>query len=160
MIAMNKCFLILLLLISENSFAELNKWVDESGKVHYSDQPPPTTVKAKTLRSTSGSAAITSASGVAAASAPAAPKTIAEREAELKKAQKEKKEAADKAAKEQSDADANKANCNAAQQNLRTLQSGVRMMEIDAKGERSFMGDEQRQQRITKAQQDISTFCK
>lgn len=157
---MNKYFLILVLLASGNSFAGLNKWVDENGKVHYSDQPPPASVKAKTLRSTSTTTAIGSASGVVTSSAPAAPKTIAEREAELKKAQQAKKEAADKAAKEQADAEVNKANCTAAQQNLRNLQSEVRMMEIDAKGERSFMSDEQRQQRISKTQQEVSTFCK
>ena len=117
-------------------------------------------VKAKTLRVTSDAAAPASASGVAAASAPAAPKTTAEREAELKKAQQAKKEAADKAAKEQARIEAEKANCAAAQQNLRVLQEGMRMVEIDAKGERSYLDDEQRRQRIEKAQQDIKTYCK
>ncbi|MFY9261147.1 MAG: DUF4124 domain-containing protein [Gallionella sp.] len=28
-----------------NTFAALNKWVDEKGKVHYSDQPPPANVQ-------------------------------------------------------------------------------------------------------------------
>lgn len=154
---MHKYFLTLLLLTSGNSFAELNKWVDENGKVHYSDQPPPASVKAKTLRST---AAATSASGVAASSAPAAPKTIAEREAELKKAQQAKKEAADKAANEQAAAETNKANCATAQQNLRNLQAGIRMMEVNPKGENTFITEEQRQQRIDKTQQDIKTFCK
>lgn len=154
---MKNYLLFLLMLSSASAFAGLNKWVDESGKVHYSDQPPPANVKAKTLRPTSG---MTAASGVAAASAPAAPKTVAEREAELKKARQSKKEASDKAAKEQAAAETAKANCAAAQQNLRTLQSGVRMMEIGAGGERSYLGDEQRQQRIAKAQQDVGDFCK
>ena len=154
---MKKYLLILLVLSSANAFAGLNKWVDENGKVHYSDQPPPANVKAETLRSTSGAA---NASNVAASSAPAAPKTIAEREAELKKSQQLKKEAADKAAKEQAAAETTKANCAAAQQNLRTLQSGIRMVEVDAKGERSYLSDEQRQQRITNTQKDVSDFCK
>jgi hypothetical protein len=34
------------------------------------------------------------------------------------------------------------------------------MVEVDAKGERSYLDDTQRQQRIVKAQQDISTLCK
>jgi len=53
-----------------------------------------------------------------------------------------------------------KANCAAVQQNLRALQGGMRMMEVDAKGERSYLDDEQRRQRIEKAQQDIKTYCK
>lgn len=156
---MKKFLLILLMLASTNTFAELSKWVDADGKVHYSDQPPPANVKAKTLRVTSDAAPM-SASGVAAASAPAAPKTIAEREAELKKAQQAKKDAADKAAKEQEKIEADKAHCDAAQQYLRTLQDGMRIAEIDAKGERSYLGDEQRRQRIEKAQQDVKAYCK
>ncbi|MDO8293239.1 MAG: DUF4124 domain-containing protein [Gallionella sp.] len=157
---MKKFLLILLMLASTTAFAALSKWVDADGKVHYSDQPPPANVKAKTLRVPSEAAAPVSASGVAAASAPVAPKTIAEREAELKKAQQAKKQAADKAAQEQARMDAEKANCAAVQQNLRALQEGMRMVEIDAKGERSYLDDEQRRQRIEKAQQDIKTYCK
>ncbi|TAN72328.1 MAG: DUF4124 domain-containing protein [Gallionella sp.] len=148
---MKNYLFILLMLSGANAFAGLNKWVDENGKVHYSDQPPPANVKSETLRSTSAAAS---------ASAPAAPKTIAEREAELKKARQAKKEAAEKAAKEQAAAEAIEANCAAARQNLRTFQSGIRMAEVDAKGERSYLSDEQRQQRIAKAQQDVGTFCK
>ncbi len=148
-----------LLLCSMNSYAALNKWVDKNGDVHYSDQPPPANVKAQTLRPI-GSAVPAAKPSQSAASAPAAAKTVAEREAELKKAQQAKKEAADKAAQEQAQKEANKTNCAAAQQNLRTLQEGTRMVEIDANGERSYLDDAQRQQRTVKAQQDISAFCK
>ena len=155
---MKKHLLILLLLSSAPAIAGLNKWVDAEGKVHYSDEPPPANVKAKTLRSDTPSPA--SASGVAAASAPAAAKTYVEREAELRKAQKAKQEVADKAAQEQAEKDKLKANCAAAQQNLRTYQEGVRMVEIDANGERYYPDDAQRQARIVKAQQDVSNWCK
>lgn len=153
---MNIFLLILLMLFSANALAENRKWIDENGKVHYSDQTPPANVKAKTLHLSSDAAP---ASAVAA-SAPAAPKTIAELEAELKKAQLAKKEAADKAAKEQSKLEAEKVNCTNAQQNLRTLQEGIRTVIIDAKGERSYLDDEQRRQRIEKSQQDVKAYCK
>lgn len=152
---MKKLLLILFALASANAFAGLSKWVDADGKVHYSDQPPPANVKATTLRVTSD-AAVPAGAG----SAVAAPKTIAEREAELKKAQLAKKEAADKAAQEQARAETEKANCAAVQQNLRALQEGMRMVEIDAKGERSYLNDEQRRQRIERTQQDVKTYCK
>jgi hypothetical protein len=90
----------------------------------------------------------------------ASTKTLAEREAELKKSQLEKKEAADKAAKKQAGVDAQQANCNTAQQNLRNLQDSERMFEIDAKGERTYMDENQREQRIAKTKKDISTYCK
>ena len=157
---MSKFLLILLMLASTNTFAAVKKWVDAQGQVHYSDQPPPAGAKAETLRSASDTEGTAGTNGVTETSAPAAPKTIAEREAELKKAQQAKQAAADKAAQKQAAADALKASCANAQQNLRTLQEGLRMVEIDANGERSYLDDTQRQQRIEKAQQDISNLCK
>jgi hypothetical protein len=152
---MSRLLLALLILISANAFAAVNKWVDAQGRIHYSDQPPPTSeVKAEALRSTSNT------EGSAGTSAPAAPKTIAEREAELKKAQQAKQEAADKAAQKQAAEEIKKSNCAAAQQYLRSLQSGVRMMEVGPNGEQSIVTDEQRQQRLEKAQKDVSTHCK
>ena len=157
---MSKFLLILLMLASTNTFAAISKWVDAQGQVHYSDQPPPPEAKAETLRSASDTEGTAGTSGVNATSAPAAPKTIAEREAELKKAQQAKEAAADKAAQKQAATEAIKANCATAQQNLRTLQEGIRMVEVDANGERSYLDDNQRQQRIAKTQQDVSNYCK
>ena len=153
---MNKYLLILLMLSCANAFADLNKWVDENGKVQYSDQPPPANVKAKKLRS----AIPSGTSSTAAASAPAATKTLAEREAEWKKAQQAKKEAADKSAQEQAQQAEKKANCSAAQQNLTALQTAAPITEYNAMGERTYLDDSQRQQRIAKARQDVDDWCK
>lgn len=155
---MKRCLMALLMLFSINAFAEVSRWVDENNRVHYSDLPPPA-AKAKKLHTTSGGKDMADAGGISATSAPAESKTIAEREAELKKTQLAKKEAADKATKEQARLAANKENCTNAQQSLKALQSGVRMMEIDANDERTYLDDEQRQQRIIKTQQDISRLC-
>lgn len=41
-IAMNpRCLLILLALLSGSAFAEVYKWTDEAGRVHYGERPPP-----------------------------------------------------------------------------------------------------------------------
>lgn len=157
---MKKFLLILLVLTSANVFADLKKWTDADGKVHYSDQPPPANVKAKTLRTTPVAGSLMSTSGVAATSAPAGSKTIAEADAEYKKAQQAKKEAVEKATKEQAKADAMKAQCAAAQQNLQTLESGMRLQVLNANGERGYMDDSQRQQNLAKAREDVSTYCK
>ncbi len=150
---MSRFLLILLMLGCPNAFAGISKWVDAQGQVHYSDQPPPPETQAKTLR-TSSEAADSARSGVNAT------KTIAEREAEIKRDALAKQDAADKAAKTQASDDAFRINCDNARQNLRTLQSGVRMAEIGANGERYFIDDTQRQQRIAQARQDIATYCK
>ncbi len=157
---MNKYLLLFLVLVSANAFPALTKWVDADGQVHYSDVPPPPNANAKILRSTSSTTDSKSSEDSTAASAPAAQKTIAEREAELKKAQQAKKEADEKAAKKQAETETKKAYCDTLQHNLRTLEEGVRIMDVDANGNRSFLEDEQRQQRIAKAKQDISANCK
>lgn len=159
-LTMKNCLMVLLMMFGMNAFAEINKWVDENNQIHYSDQPPPASAKTQKLRSSSDTRGSADASGATASSAPAAPKTIAEREAELRKAQQAKKEAADKDAQKQANEEASKAPCAAAQQNLRTLESGIRIRVFTANGESSYMDDEQRRQRIVKTQQDISTFCK
>lgn len=151
---MYKYLLISLLFISTNAFSAPIKWVDANGQVHYSDIPPPPDANTKILRTTSN---ITGSTGSTPSSAPAAPKTIAEREVELKKQQQAKKEAAAKTAKQQADSEAKKTYCDGLHQNLKALQEGIRMMEVDADGNRSFVDDERRQQRIAKTQQDIST---
>lgn len=150
---MGKFLLILSLLASTNAFAAINKWVDDQGRVHYSDQPPPANMQPKKLRS-DAAAADAAGSGVNAT------KTFAERDAELKRDSLAKQAEADKAAKKQAAEDARAINCDNAQQTLRSLQSGVRIMDIGTNGERSYIDDTERQQRTSKAQQYISTNCK
>lgn len=154
---MNKYLLIFMMLFSTDVYSELIKWLDASGQVHYSDVPPPPDANTKIL---STKATVSKSEGEPAAANATAGKTIAEREAEMKKMQQAKKDAADKAGKAQADAEAKKIYCDTLRRNLRAMQEGVRIMEVDADGNRSFVDDEQRQQRIAKTQQDISTNCK
>ena len=157
---MKNCLMVFLMMFGINAFAEVHRWVDEKNRVHYSDLPPSVSADTKKLRSASDTKGSADASGEIASSGPAAPKTISEREAELRKAQQAKLEAADKAAQKAAIEEINKTNCSNAQRSLKALQDGMRMVEIDANGERSYLDDEQRQQRIIKAQQDISRLCK
>ena len=155
----------LLMLTSTGTFAGLSKWVDADGRVHYSDTPPPSNVEVIKLRSSRKSVESSNPDDSGNPdklndSAPSAPKTIAEREAELKKVQQEKQAAAEKSAEEKKHADALKASCDAAKQNLRTLEEGIRIVEIDARGEQSYMDDERRKEKIAEAQQNISQACK
>ena len=149
---MKSSLLFILLLCSTNAFPASYKWVDENNRTHYSEQPPPN-IKAKVLTSAGGG-------NNAAASSPAAPKTIAERAAELDKAKLAKKDGAEKAAQKQAYDDALKANCDGARRNLAALKDGIRLVEVDANGERSYLTDDQRQQKMAKAQQDIQANCK
>ena len=169
---MKNFMLFILMMFCINAFAEVIKWVDEKGRVHYSDQPPPSSAKSKIIGSTSkakSSAETSDASesgnaadpgNTAESSESGEPKSIAEREAELRKKQKADKEAADKAAQAQANKAANQENCKQAQLALKTLQADIRIKEVDANGEHVYLDDEERQQRIAKSQQDISRLCK
>ena len=150
---MGRFLLILLMLASANAFAAISKWVDDQGQVHYSDRPPPPGSQQKILREDANVQDT-------AASSPSDQKTIAEREADLKKEKADKQSEAGKAAQKQAAEDARKASCDSAQENLRALQSGLRVITVDANGEKSYMDDKERQQRIDKANQAISDNCK
>jgi hypothetical protein len=165
-ITMKNFMSFILMMFCINAFAEVNKWVDENGRVHYSDQPAPSSAKSKTIgtvsktKSSAETSGATESSNASESGESGEPKTIAEREAELRKKQKADKEAADKAAKDLSNKAANQENCDRAQLSLKGLQSGMRIKTLDANGQQVYLDDEQRQQRIAKTQQDIIRLCK
>lgn len=143
--------LVSLILISLNSHAGLNKWVDAEGKVHYSDTPPPE-VKTQSVRNISGA-------GQPEAPASYSPKSIAEREADLKKSKLEKEEAAQKRAQENANAEIKKRNCEAARNNQRAIEEGSRITSYDEKGERIYLDDDARAQRLEEARKAIAANC-
>jgi hypothetical protein len=143
--------IIALSLIGLNAHAGLNKWVDAEGKVHYSDSPPPE-VKVQTVPNISGK-------GQTEAPASYSPKSYAEREAEMKKSKLEKEETAQKKAQQDAQTEAKKRNCEAARQHARALEEGARIFTYDKSGERSYLDDDARAQRLEEARKTISADC-
>lgn len=141
----------ILALFSLTAHAGLNKWVDAEGKVHYSDSPPPS---AKTQ-------SVTNFSGKGQAEAPVtySTKSYAEREAELKKSRQEKESAAAKKAQEAATTEAKKQNCASARENVRTLEESGRIVTYDANGERVYLDDAAREQRLNAARAAVGTHC-
>lgn len=149
---MNKYLLILVLISTNHAFAAANKWIDEQGKIHYSDQSPPTHARVKATINT-GAPEI-AASAVPDTSNPAAVKDAAKPSAADKKA------AAEKAAQEAAVKEQKQANCLGAKQNLANLKDGMRIATTDpTTGERSFLDDDQRQKKTNEAQQQINKYC-
>lgn len=144
---MKRCLPIFLLLLSINAHAALNKWVDDEGTVHYSDQSPPPNVKAQTLTAPS------------AVSGAPAQKTIAEREEERKKTLKAREEAAQKAAQQQEKELAKQKNCEGAKANLKTFESNSPISTYNDKGESINMDAATRQKSLEETRKQISTFC-
>jgi len=136
-----------------SSFAALNKWVDADGKVNYSDSPP-ADIKTKTLRSSSVTEAAAPAGGESA------PKTLVEQEVEWKKSQKTKEDAEKKAAQDKENAALKQQNCDASRSNLATYEKGGNIAQYNAKGERTFIDEVARAQKIDEARKAVDSYCK
>jgi len=134
-----------------SAHAGLNKWVDADGKVHYSDTPPQD-VKTQSIPIISGK-------GQTEAPATYSNKSYAEREAELRKSKQEKTKASEKAELQASESALKKQNCSSAQQNLRHMEEGTRVVTYDANGERSYLDDAAREQRMNEIRKSISENC-
>ncbi len=139
-------------LFSVTAHADLNKWVDANGSVHYSDTVPPEVDKAHTVRNISGK-------GQSEAPATLSPKSVAEREVDLKKSNKEKEEASKKKSQEKAQADLKKENCAASRENLHTLEENSRIVTHDANGERAYLDDAAREERLNDIRKTISANC-
>lgn len=143
--------ILVLVLFSSAVNAASNKWIDADGNVVYSDTVPPD-VKSVTVRSNVGK-------GQEGAPATYSQKSYTERDAELKKAKQEKEEAAGKQAKEQSATDEKRRNCAASRENVRTLEEGGRIVTYGADGERAYLDDDARAQRLQQARNAVSANC-
>jgi len=144
--------LLVMLGLSFAASAEMYRWVDAQGKVHYSDSPPPAGAKS--------SKAISTPPPAAPASPGAAPKTWQEKEMDFRQRQSTQAEAQAKKAKEEAEAKQKKENCEAARKNLQTLESGQRVATTNEQGEREYMDDAARQKAINDARKAVDSWCK
>lgn len=133
-------------------------WIDEKGVKQLSDRPPPPSVPEKRILKAPGKAPFnpnaappqTDASAHPAASVPAAeagpkpPPTLAERNEAFNKRRADADAAERKTAEGAQQKADTAANCEAARQNQRALDQGIRMVNIDKNGERAVMSDRER----------------
>ena len=147
--------------------AETYKWTDAEGKVHYSDQPPPSNVKnpttvtprKKTSRSAPPQEGETQ-SGDAKPAPAAAAKTAQELDAEFRQRQVEaaEKEAEQKRAAQE--AESKKRNCDQAKANVARLKAGGRVARTNDKGETEYLDDAQIAQELARASEVADSWCK
>lgn len=138
------------------------KWRGANGQIQYSDLPPPPGVSEKDiLQRPSGATlrAISPAVAAPAASAPPlAPKNV-DPELEAKRKKAEQEEAAKAKAEEQRVAAAKAENCKRAREQIRTLESGMRMARINDKGEREVLDDKMRAEEMKRARDVANAEC-
>lgn len=129
--------------------ADLYKWTDAQGEVHYSDQPP--TAKAQVIKnSAAGQADITSR----------AIKALDAKEEAFQKRRQDAEDARAKAEKEAEQARIQRENCARARSNLNVLQNSPRVYTTDAAGQRIYMDDATRARQLASSQKAVSSFCK
>ena len=140
------CLVILCLLIPSLSEADAYKWVDDDGKTNYTQIPPPPGYESEIVQEAS-SPAVT----------PALPATVLQERFEEK--QKEKENDAAVAGQERKNAEIMQLNCDAATRNLTVLEQEGQRRYMNADGELLRPTDEERQELIDQAKQQIKKYC-
>ena len=130
-------------------------WIGENGVRQFSDRPPPPSTPPHKILKAPGRAASAPSPAPQAAAAASAPargaKTLAEREQEYiarsqLREEQDKKDAAE-AQRRRELAE----HCQNARDMRAQIESGIRIARFDAKGERSFIGDEERAVQLARA---------
>ncbi|HMN64466.1 MAG TPA: DUF4124 domain-containing protein [Burkholderiaceae bacterium] len=164
------------LLLAGPALAGTWQWRDASGRMVYSDLPPPPSVPASQIlraptpatpaeQSTAAPAPAagqpTAAARAPAAAAPAAAasRSWAEKEQDFRKRAAEREEAERKQREEREQTARAARACQDARSALRTLESGMRVSTIDANGERHVIDEAERARRIDAARQEIGRSC-
>ena len=143
------------------------QWVDSTGRKVFSDTPPPAGVPDERILRRPGvrTPAVTASSAPAAvesaaADAPTAPKpSVRDEQLEARKKQVEDAEQAKKKAEEERLAKARAENCERAKRAKATLDSGIRIATINAKGEREIMDDNGRAGEIRRINEILRSDC-
>ena len=141
---------IILLTATPPLFAEMYRYIDESGQVVYSQFKPKPGVEISTVK------------------APPPPPSTAEKSRQqlvdsLQKrvdAKQDKKEAEEKSAKADEDSERKMKNCEAAKRNLANLTASDNRKLVDRKGNVVEISEAKRKQQIQKAQEVIKRDCK
>jgi Domain of unknown function (DUF4124) len=159
---MRRLLLLALLLAAPPASAVLYKWVDQDGKVHYSDQPPPGGAKKSgVLKAPAPSTPSASTpSGEAAKDAPKGPKTAAEQEMEFRKRRMEAAEAEAKRQQEAQATEDKKRNCTQATNRLAALEAGGRITKYGANGETVYLSDAEIAKELGEARKTADSWCK
>jgi len=169
-----------LLFASSGSWAGPWQWRDAQGRMVFSDRAPPADVlPSQILRSPEGGRPAASSSRPSSSSAAAAPPTQApigspakdaagapppaqtwvERERAFRQRIAEREENAAKERGKTELAALGKRACDDARSQVRTLESGVRVLTVNARGEPEPLDDSQRADRLAIAKSDVARLC-
>lgn len=144
----------LMILIALPVSAEIFKWTDEYGRVHYGDKPPTETAPEIKLKSQPG-----------ASDSATVPRVVNEDERREKQRKLIESFDADRRAKEQADAkrkeqqSVRQRNCNYARSELRTAQNSNLLYEYDQQGNKVYLNKHARNRYVNKWQTEVERWC-
>ena len=148
--------LLLAALVAAPAFAQYS-WIDDHGTRVFSDRPPPPgTPAARILKAPRGAA---SAAAAPAEPAKAAAPALADRDADFRKRAAERDAGERKAAEDAQRQADNAAQCAAARRSEAALTSGVRITDMDDKGERVYVTDDEKARRLAQVRR-VLTSCR
>lgn len=128
------------------------KWTDEQGVTHYTQDPPPSTAK--------GTAEVKVQTRAPSGTEAAIQNLQKQREAATKamtEGQKDKEQASTAPAKADKAQYADR--CKKLKANLETMESHGRVTELDEKGEKRVLPEEEKAKRIDDTKRQIKAFC-
>jgi hypothetical protein len=135
------------------SWGQAYKWRDASGRIQYSDTPPPP--GAKDIQQLRKSPSTPGTTGPAAGNS-----SYTEQDAAFRKRLADKQEAEAKSAKAAEDEKIRVRNCEQARGQLAAIDTGQRMVQLNAQGERMALDDAERAQARADTLKAIETWCK
>jgi len=140
---------LLIMLALGASGAEIYKWVDEAGRVHFGDRPPAEGAEPVELDVSPAPAAPAPSDAERAEKRrrllEAFAKERAEKEAAIEQAKQEKAERA--------------ANCARARERLRKVREATYLYDYDESGNRVIFSDEQREEATRQAKAEVERWC-
>ena len=138
----------LCLLFQASSYAEIYKWTDENGQVHYGEHPGNTGAEKVTIRQNETTK----------------PRPINKAEEDIAESDKKNTDPQTEASGELVEIPPSKKEkrklCNEAKSDLAAINSRGRMREINKKGEYVYLTEQQRQQRLSAARKKQGEFCR
>lgn len=137
-------FLLALTISGAAVAAQVYKWTDADGKVHYSNMPPPAGTKVKQAPAPLKGGSVSSISGPVSTQV---------------EAKKNGAAAPASAPAAQAPSEKDPKACSQARARKAFLESGQLTKAVNEKGEVEFMGDEKRQSELNEADKAIERFC-
>jgi Domain of unknown function (DUF4124) len=150
------------------------KWRDASGRVQFSDLPPPVSVPDKDILQRPGpkTAPAPAATTASAAAGSSTNKPVSDKNersglkatSEGEQAQRRKAEEQERTNRQRADeerlAGQRQDNCQRAREAVLTLESGQRVARVNSRGEREVLNDDQRAEEVRRAKAVVASDCR